>query len=281
MNNGANRNAAVLMYHRISDAIPSKPEERIYAIAPSVFREHLQMLADRGRELTSLAALAKGEYEDEAFVLTFDDGFDSDLHQALPILKSFGASAAFFISPALVGTDGYMSWSEIETLVAAGMEVGTHGLDHTPLDVVSQREAEDHLYEAKRLMERQLGMRIDFTSLPGGGGGKRVVRAAYDIGYRLVLGSKPLLCREGRSRSTEVPRFALRRGPASSIDGFRGLVELDSGLLRRYRLRYRLVTLARTILGRPAYELVTRRALARVIRRSNGWPRNNDVPLNG
>ncbi len=64
--------------------------------------------------------------------LTFDDG-DADNFAILPLLQQYGLHATFYIPSGLVGQAGHMTWHQLQSLQAAGNEIGGHSLDHVKL----------------------------------------------------------------------------------------------------------------------------------------------------
>jgi peptidoglycan/xylan/chitin deacetylase (PgdA/CDA1 family) len=88
------------------------------------------------------AACGKPPEPQESVVsLTFDDG-DADNFQAAAVLKENGLRATWYIPSGLVGTPGYMTWDQLQSLQADGHEIGGHSLSHTnigELDAVEVR----------------------------------------------------------------------------------------------------------------------------------------------
>jgi peptidoglycan/xylan/chitin deacetylase (PgdA/CDA1 family) len=64
--------------------------------------------------------------------LTFDDG-KADNYTVAAVLKQYGLHATFYISSGLVGTQGYMTWEQLQVLQNNGNEIGGHTVDHTKL----------------------------------------------------------------------------------------------------------------------------------------------------
>jgi peptidoglycan/xylan/chitin deacetylase (PgdA/CDA1 family) len=62
--------------------------------------------------------------------LSFDDGHGSDFDIVLPLLQEYDIQGTFFVTPNYVGKKGYMSWGQIKTLSEAGMEIGSHSMNH-------------------------------------------------------------------------------------------------------------------------------------------------------
>jgi len=251
--------AVVLIYHRLSDR-PLDPEEGDYVLPPALFEAHVRGLAAGRRPVVPLASLAEGRYDDGAVVLTFDDGCESDTSVAAPLLLSLGLPAAFFVNPALVGTEGRASWDELRRLAAEGFVIGSHGLDHTLLDGLAPAELERQVAGSKREIEERLGRPVDALSLPGGTGGERARRLARAVGYRLVLGSRPGAFR-GKAGDVVWPRFALRR--AHGLEGLRSAVDRRPFFVLRQQARYALTLAGRRLLGTRGYARLRARRLDR------------------
>jgi peptidoglycan/xylan/chitin deacetylase (PgdA/CDA1 family) len=134
----------VLMYHNFGDPPPSGDPENLF-VPVDTFRAHLEMLRDRGwRALTLgefLAVLKGAPAPRKSYLITIDDGHDSVLATAAPILAEADVPSVLFVPPAVLG--GPVTWNpayaqerlsskaEIATLADTGMEIGVHGYDHT------------------------------------------------------------------------------------------------------------------------------------------------------
>jgi len=247
--------AVVLMYHRVS-LDGARPEEGDFALPTWLFEGQMRRLASEGRPVVSLSQLVSGHFEDGAVVLTFDDGCDTDATVALPRLLELRFPAAFFVNPATVGTKGRLGWPQVERLAAAGMRIGSHGLDHTLLDGLAPGELERQLALSRRLIEERLGAEVDVLSLPGGTGGRAALETARRLGYRLVLGSRPGRVARGRLL-LPVPRHAVRQ--RQGLEGFRAAVEQRLGFRLVQALRYRALQALRTLIGPKAYVLWSQR----------------------
>lgn len=258
----ARRGTIVLNYHRVADRA-CDPEEGDYVVPPSAFVAHMQCLAERGIPVVGADALGEETCPSASVILTFDDGCDTDATTVLPILQRFAAPATFFVNPARLEAPGFLTWTQLGTLVDAGMTVGSHGLDHTLLDGISDSELRRQLRESKTMLEDRLRRTVDLLSLPGGTGGRRAVVLARELGYRLVFGSQPGVA--GVRLPPLVPRFAVRRG--MSVETLRTLAEQDVAFRLRQAVRYRVMHYARAAIGTGAYARLRR---AWVTRRTTG-----------
>jgi len=99
---GAPGRAIVLMYHRVSD----EPDYLGMAVAPGVFAKQLDVLRTRTRvvALGELVARLKdaGPLAEDMAAITFDDGYQDNLDQALPLLRRYGLPATVFVSTGFV-----------------------------------------------------------------------------------------------------------------------------------------------------------------------------------
>ncbi len=256
------------MYHRVGARPVGPPEDDVYRVTASDFEAQMALLVREGYPVVPASALDSTHLPPRAVVLTFDDGWDSDVEEALPILRRHGLAASFFVSPALVGRPTYLTWDGVLRLDAEGMEVGTHGLDHTLLGEVPVQEASRQLRESRDRLQERLGREIESVALPGGNGGRRVARLAHAAGYRRVMGSQPGVAAGG---SLLLPRFAVRRG--DSLAAFRAVVDRRLSPRVRQSARHHLLTSARRLLGPAFYEALKGRLLVPSGRGAAGEPR--------
>lgn len=242
------------MYHRLGDGrlAGREPGEHLYAVGPGTFEAQLEVLSESGCAVLALDAVrapSGGLLPPRSVSITFDDGNLTDHAVALPALGRRGLQAAFFITPAWVGTAGHLDWHEVKELVAAGMTVGAHGLDHALLATLGHEEVRSQLSEARRLMEARLGRAPTWLSLPGGAGGPREVSVAREVGFEHVLGSVPRLC--FADSPDPLPRFAVRR--RDSAGAYRALVEQRRIVRLRHFVRHQGLRGLRPVLGDKAH----------------------------
>jgi peptidoglycan/xylan/chitin deacetylase (PgdA/CDA1 family) len=167
------------MYHRLGEGrlAEREPGEHLYAVTPEAFEAQLDALTSGTCTPGGLSAVCAGGNgaARNPVAITFDDGNASDHSLALPALAQRRLPAAFFVTPAWVGSPGYMDWPEIRELARAGMTIGAHGLEHVPLSSLPPDELRKQLAEARRVIEARLSQAPEWLALPGGFGGRREV----------------------------------------------------------------------------------------------------------
>lgn len=196
--------ATFLCYHSVHEDGP-----RWLSVTPDAFEEQLAALRAGGwRSGTErdLRALADGAAPDgRTAFLTFDDGFADNHSNALPLLEASGMSAIVFLLPPLLD-DGAplawpeveedrrrhpdamrsLTWSQVEEMAEAGIEFGSHGLDHAHLPQLGDEELRQELLDSRRAIASRLG-RCTMLAYPFGHWDERVAAAARDAGYEFAF----------------------------------------------------------------------------------------------
>ena len=92
---------AVLAYHEIM------PESNYaYCVTSGAFAEHLRLIT----------SLVKEQRQASSVQITFDDGEQSQLHNALPLLAEHGISTTYFVTPGLIGTAAkFLGWDRVKS----------------------------------------------------------------------------------------------------------------------------------------------------------------------
>jgi len=218
-----------LLYHEV------RPAETAYsyAISAEMFGKHLDLYAQRRGSGIGLSP-----------ELTFDDGHISNLELAAPMLAARGLIARFFITAGWTGRrPGYMGWTELRSLQAAGQLIGAHGWSHTLLTHCDDRQLHTELHDSRLTLEDKLGTAITTMSLPGGRANSRVLAACKDAGYTRVFTSTPKA--ETTPLGETVGRFNVQGNMqpewiAELLNPNSGVL---SGLQRQDRLKQRLKSL--------------------------------------
>jgi peptidoglycan/xylan/chitin deacetylase (PgdA/CDA1 family) len=111
------RNVITLLYHRVAD-VNQDPFE--LCVTPDNFSEQMDALRAIGNPI-SLHQLNTGlrnhKLPRRGILLTFDDGYSDNLHNAKPILDRYEVPATVFVAGGYVGFRGEFWWDELENLL--------------------------------------------------------------------------------------------------------------------------------------------------------------------
>ena len=161
----------ILTYHHTEQAPPKGFPMRSLWVSPSSFSTQMRWLSRlgySGLSMSDLMPYLKGEKKGKVVGITLDDGYQSNVSQALPILKNHGFSATCYVVSGRLGQHNewdaalgmakaaLMSGEEMRTWVDAGMEVGSHTCSHADLNHLSLEAARHELLQSKSDLENLL-----------------------------------------------------------------------------------------------------------------------------
>jgi peptidoglycan/xylan/chitin deacetylase (PgdA/CDA1 family) len=121
--------------------------------------------------------------------ITFDDGNLSDAVIALPQLVKHGLRAAFFVCASRIGAPHYLDRKALADLLAAGMEIGSHGRDHRVWRGLDETSLHAEVAEARRRIEDMCGMAVTKAAIPFGSYDRRVLERLRSEGFECVYTS--------------------------------------------------------------------------------------------
>lgn len=185
---GQEASLRILTYHRIAS-----DREDPFAVSPEEFRLQMDLLARVG-DVTDLdrALDQPGNGGRGRVVLTFDDGTADFVEAALPLLTERRLPAMLYVIPSKVGTPGFVSWSDLASLPAQGIRVGSHSLDHVSLGRLPREEVRRQVAVSRSILEQRLGVKVDSLAYPFGtlrDFGELVKEEAREAGYRTACTS--------------------------------------------------------------------------------------------
>jgi peptidoglycan/xylan/chitin deacetylase (PgdA/CDA1 family) len=106
--------ALILMYHRIAER---DVDPWNLCVTPQHFAMHLEVIQKHAHPM-SLVQLVQahqdGRVPNRAVVITFDDGYANNLHNAKPILEHFSIPATVFVTAGYVGKNREFWWDELD-----------------------------------------------------------------------------------------------------------------------------------------------------------------------
>jgi peptidoglycan/xylan/chitin deacetylase (PgdA/CDA1 family) len=209
----------ILMYHQIDAPPPRGTPLRGLVVSPSSFARQmwlLRLLGYRGLSMRDLEPYLSGEKRGRVVGITFDDGYQNNLHNALPVLQRHGFTATIYAVSSMIG--GTNSWDrglvtekplmnekDWQAWMAASMDVGSHTRTHADLDKLDEAQALDEIQNSRAELEQTLGCEVRHFCYPYGRYQPKHARMAAQAGYKTATTT-----RRGRVHSGDDP-MQLRR----------------------------------------------------------------------
>lgn len=148
--------------------------------------------------------------------ITFDDGNASDLDIAAPRLIDRGLTAEVFALSGRLDRPGSLSAAGLRELEAAGLRIGTHGVDHVDWRRAAPEVLAREIADSRARLGDVVSREIDAAAIPFGSYGPHVLRALRQAGLARVFTSDG-----GRADATAWLR------PRTSVRG-----DMDAGAVR-------------------------------------------------
>jgi peptidoglycan/xylan/chitin deacetylase (PgdA/CDA1 family) len=179
----------ILMYHVIAAPPPGAPFPGLY-VEPGEFAAQLQALKSAGWHAITLdelkaawttgASLGPGK----PIVLSFDNGYQSQYTQALPVLRRLGWVGDENLQLAgLPPSQGGLGEAEIRGLVAAGWELDTQGYSHADLITLDPPDLHYQVADARTALQRRYHVPVNWFCYPSGHYDATVIEAVKAAGY--------------------------------------------------------------------------------------------------
>jgi peptidoglycan/xylan/chitin deacetylase (PgdA/CDA1 family) len=221
-----------------------------YVLLERDFRAQMECLKAQGRHGLSVGQ-ALTFPAGSNIAITFDDGCETDLLAAAPILRQNGFNATFYITAGWLGNQGHLSVSQLRELSGQGFEVGCHSMTHALLTDLDEAGLKHEIGDAKSQLEQILGRPVDHFSCPGGRYDPRVAAVARAAGFRTVATSRV------HTNSTDTNIFSLGRVAILRGLTIKEFAAIGSGeALPRLRARSVVRDAVKQFLGNSFYDLV-------------------------
>jgi peptidoglycan/xylan/chitin deacetylase (PgdA/CDA1 family) len=179
----------ILLYHRVR---PDEPPSR-YTIPPDVFSDQMAHLASLGCQTIQPAQLREAvlnglELPPRPIILTFDDGNEDNYTYAFPIMQEYGFSGTAYLVANRLDAEGFLSMTQLQEMIAAGWEIGSHSMTHADLTQVERSQWRREVLESKLKLERELGVEVTSFAFPFGSFVPDLARVIENFGYRTGMG---------------------------------------------------------------------------------------------
>ena len=179
----------ILMYHVIAAPPAGAPFPGLY-VPPAEFAEQMQALEQAGWHAVTLdqvqaywtrgVSLGAGK----PIVVSFDNGYQSQYTQALPVLRRLGWVGDENLQlTGLPPSQGGLGQDEIRGLLAAGWELDTQGISHADLITLDARQLHEQVAVARQTIQRRFHVPVNWFCYPSGHYNPTVVAAVAAAGF--------------------------------------------------------------------------------------------------
>jgi peptidoglycan/xylan/chitin deacetylase (PgdA/CDA1 family) len=179
----------ILMYHVIAPPPPGAQFPGLY-LRPSEFVAQMRALKDHGWHAVTLdqvqAYRSRGVPlgAGRPIVVSFDNGYQSQYTQALPVLRRLGWVGDENIQlTGLPPSQGGLGDAQVRGLIAAGWELDTQGISHADLITLDARQLHDQVAVARSILQRRYHVPVDWFCYPSGHYDATVISALKAAGY--------------------------------------------------------------------------------------------------
>jgi peptidoglycan/xylan/chitin deacetylase (PgdA/CDA1 family) len=254
-----------LMYHEIElpgrSMCQDEPGYQRYVVRNADFETQMRWLKSEGWHGQSISeGLARPRVP--GVVITFDDGCETDLLTAAPLLREVGYRATFYITVGFLGKPGFLTRAQLRELADLGCEIGSHSMTHAYLSDLAPEQLARETADSRTELAQITGQSIDHFSCPGGRWNSQVIAAARQAGYRSVASSRAIANPTAAFEPFPLGRLAVMRD--TPLENFRNLVR-GQGLWKIRFAESARSALKRT-LGNAAYDRLRGRLLDRAAR---------------
>jgi peptidoglycan/xylan/chitin deacetylase (PgdA/CDA1 family) len=164
----------------------------------ALFAEQLNVLLRCGRAIRTDEKIDSVS-EKDCIAVTFDDGFENFLTQALPELEKRKIPATVFaIADGMdreFGSDTYteklLSLEQLRNLPSGLVTIGSHTLTHPMLPQVEESQARREIHDSRTKLEAMLDRPVREFSFPFGGFSEALVEVCREAGYERIYTTLP------------------------------------------------------------------------------------------
>ena len=179
----------ILMYHVINPPPAGAKFPGLY-VSKVEFAEQMQALANAGyRAVTMDEMLANWTHgaklpQGKPIVVSFDNGYQSQLTNAVPVLRKLGWVGVENIQlTGLPPSQGGLSRAQVAELVADGWELDTQGISHADLIALSPSALHEQVVVARGELQRRYHVPVNWFCYPSGHYNAAVIAELKAAGY--------------------------------------------------------------------------------------------------
>jgi peptidoglycan/xylan/chitin deacetylase (PgdA/CDA1 family) len=210
----------ILMYHVLAAPPADAAYPQLY-VPPRDFAGEVAWLAGHGYHAVTLQRVfdswrGAATLPPKPVVLSFDDGYLSDVRTGLPVLKARRWPGVLNLEVANLRPVWGIRPPGVRKLLAAGWEVDAHTLTHPDLTKVDTARLREEVTGSRTAIRKMFHVPVDFFCYPAGRYDPVVIAAVQHAGY---LGATTE--NYGLARPAEL--YTLSRIRVDESDGVKGL----------------------------------------------------------
>jgi peptidoglycan/xylan/chitin deacetylase (PgdA/CDA1 family) len=221
----------ILVYHQIAEAPPKGSAFRSLYVAPNAFARQmafLKLLGYTGLSMGDLLPYLSGEKEGRVVGITFDDGYQNNISNALPVLKKQRFSSTCYAVSGLMGqTNSWdqhlgiaqaplMTEADVRQWVAGGQEIGSHTHQHIDLLDADDAACRADIALGKTSLERVVGRSVDHFCFPYGRYEPKHAVMAREAGFKSATTTQRSRCHT-QTDLLQLPRVPVLRSTSLPV----------------------------------------------------------------
>jgi peptidoglycan/xylan/chitin deacetylase (PgdA/CDA1 family) len=209
----------ILMYHVLSAPPANAPYPELY-VRPADFAGQVAWLAAHGYHAVTLQRVfdswrGAATLPSRPVVLSFDDGYLSDVRTALPVLKARHWPGVLNLEVANLKPVWGVRPPGVRKLIAAGWEIDAHTLTHPDLTTVDATRLREEVTGSRTEIRKMFHVPVNFFCYPAGRYDDAVIAAVQRAGFLGATTTNYGLARPG-------DLYTLARVRVSGSDGVQG-----------------------------------------------------------
>jgi len=229
------KTAPILIYHRIASA---HKDPLMLCVSTDCFELHLKLLSEKYNIIPLLELSNKiinKKLNGDEVSITFDDGYQDNLLNALPLLEKYNAPATIFVTTGSIGQKASFEWDmeyeesdratflnkdEIKKLAEHPLiTIGAHTHTHPRLSDLSFEDQKDNILKSKNLLEEMTGTEIKTFAYPFGGKldfNKSSEKAVAELNFDVAFSNNGAIA-NNFSKKFSIPRINIREYSAKEL----------------------------------------------------------------
>lgn len=188
--------AAILMYHSVGE------NDLFFNVQLKNFIKQMDYLKKNKFNVVNLDQLIewiekKQKIPKKTVVLTFDDGYQDNYFNVLPILKKYNFSATIFLAVNLIGQKigdsekivlDMLNWLQIKEMHQLGLiDFQPHSMNHPELSHLNLEEAKKEINRSKISIQEKLNKKCNFFAYPRGNFNEETVSILKELNFSVGL----------------------------------------------------------------------------------------------